>query len=186
MVAKKIVSKLLLVVLGLSVVAMSLAGCGKVKKKHTKNMNQTDTINTTSLPEIDTQQDNNLAGSEIPFKPMNKLPTELPFQKGSDGFYEEGIFYFNDQNPENLIFEPGNNAWLIQLSNIGKRVEVDRIEKSGNIYDIYVHRRWDLDAKDSSKPSFGFFQVGVNDIPITAHFRIYDIDIPNEPIWPRN
>lgn len=136
----------------------------------------------------DSQNNNQTSDNQIIAKPMFNLPpsSELPLQQESDGTYKEGIYYFTSQNPVNLTIDPGYNAWLIQLpSKLGKRVEVERIEKSGINYDIYVNLRLDNRSEFAFKPSFGFFQVKTVDMPIYGKFRIYDVDNPGRPIWPK-
>jgi hypothetical protein len=135
-----------------------------------------------------TFQDGNQSNDQVLAKPMYNLPpsSELPLQQTTDGTYKEGIYYFTAQNPVGLTIDPGYNAWLIQLpSKLGKKIEVERIEKSGINYDIYVNMRADNTSEFAFKPSFGFFQVRTEDMPTYGKFRIYDVDNPSDPIWPK-
>lgn len=172
---------------------MGLAGCSFTFEGDRDSDiydNRENESNQLSTNQNNTQNDppsqNDILGTIVPFKGVYKRgSSEVPLQKYANGTYKEGIFYFTHQNPSNLIFDPGYNAWLIQLPTRGKQVNVQRITRVGNTYRIYVHRRYDLKADESLKPSYGFFQVLDSQMPTNAKFRIYDIDIPGKPIWPR-
>lgn len=190
----KIVKKLIWSAIGLViVVTLGIAGYFMVddddEKKNVdvdnvkRNLDQQQTSNNDSQDVT-----NNPSNSGIVVKPMYNLPpaSQLPLQQYSGGTYKEGIYYFTEQNPVNLSIDPGYNAWLIQLpSKLGKRVQVERIEKSGINYDIYVNLRIDNSSEFAFKPSFGFFQVKKLDMPTYGKFRIFDVDNPGRPIWPK-
>lgn len=202
MFSQNIKNKISVAILGVSIVAtMGLTGC-TLSLGGDDNQNEVTDNRDNGTNQVSSNQENNNpndsnnqnlsntqddpSGTNIPFKAVTKRAgTETPLQKDANGSYKDGIFYFTPNNPDNLNIDPGYNAWLIQLPTLGKQVNVEKIKKVGpNKYEIYVHRRLDLDAHESLKPSYGFIQVLDSQMPTYSKFKIYDIDQPGKQIWP--
>lgn len=191
MFSKKIIGKLSFAFLVLSVVMlMGMSSCSKkVSVEDVTDKNQTDTqqtdtnTNTNDQTTTDNNQstDVNLNETGVKFLNINLVGGEPPLQKS------EGIFYFTKtQHPPEVDTSfkyDTHNGWLIQLDNpsyYGQKIKVQKIKKSGSIYDITVKLE---SGGESTKPAFGFFEVGIFDMPTSAQFRIYND--AGQKLWPK-
>ena len=127
--------------------------------------------------EIDAPVDN----STVNFLNINLVGGEPPLQT------TEGIYYFTKtQHPpevENSFRYDTHNGWLIQLDDPaykGYKIKVQKIKRTGNIYDITVKLE---PGGDITKPAYGFFEVGIMDMPTTSKFRIYRDT--GQKLWPK-
>lgn len=201
MFSKKLMRKFSLVFFVMAVVAvLGTTGCtSKISlddvtdnNDNQQNSNQNDQ-NTDQNQNNQNQNDNqtnsndepprdvNSNSDKVPFLNINLVGGEPPLQKS------EGIFYFTKtQHPpvvENSFRYDTHNGWLIQLNDPslqGKKLRIQEIKRSGNVYDITVSIQ---PGTDITKPAYGFFEVGIFDMPTSAKFRIYDES--GKKLWPK-
>lgn len=178
------------VFLFVAMISLLVVGCTDRKnvniditdKQDPNNVNQTPPNqnppnNNNQSPEINAPIDSN----EVNFLNINLVGGEPPLQS------HEGIFYFTkSQHPpevENSFRYDTHNGWLIQLDDPlyrGHKIKVQKIKRIGSVYDITVRL---VPGGDNTKPAYGFFEVGILDMPTTSKFRIYDET--GKKLWPK-
>lgn len=181
----------------LLVLSLVLVGCGKRGRKDVDvdvnpDQNEQQTINNnpdnvqTNNPPLDNNNppsnsplDNNVRFVNVV---LDESKGELPLQR------TEGIFYFTKGAHPPIMEQSFNfdthNGWLIQLHDpkyAGQKVEVQKITRfSGNKYEITVKLNPGGDLK---KPAYGFFQVGIYDMPTYSQFRV--VTEQGQKLWPK-
>lgn len=187
---------LLIGLLFVSIIAL-LVGCGPGRKNvniDITDQNQPDPSQNQTPPQNQTPQnqtpppathggevDAPVDSNYINFLNINLVGGEPPLQT------REGIFYFTKTHHPPEVSKSfrydTHNGWLIQLEDPvyrGHKIKVQKIKRSGNIYDITVRLE---PGGDVTKPAYGFFEVGITDMPITSKFRIYDE--AGKKLWPK-
>lgn len=191
MFTRSIMKKFAFGLLLLSALSLILVGCGK--KRATVDVDITDQgpPNEQQTPPSTTPPPNNDGGNNevnapinsniIKFLNINLVGGEPPLQKN------EGIFYFTKtQHPPEVASSfryDTHNGWLVQLNDPaykGYKIKVQQIKRVGNIFDITVRLQ---PGGDITKPAFGFFEVGIFDMPTHAKFRIYND--AGQKLWPK-
>lgn len=201
---KNVIRKLATALPLLSVVALVLTGCGLRDGRSLDDI--TDNSNQNQQQQQQQQQqpppqnnvpstNNNNGGNEVNVPVQSNLVnfTNINLYGGGEPPLQrrEGIYYFTKSRvptelPQELVqafqFDT-HNGWLIQLDDAiykGHKVKVQQIKRSGTIYDITVKLE---PGGDITKPAYGFFRVGILDMPTSAQFRIFNEN--GRKLWPK-
>lgn len=183
----------------LLILSLVLVGCGKRSRNvdidvdvnpEQNEQQQTTNNNPDNVQTNNPPLDNNNPPSNSPLDSnvrfvnveLDESKGELPLQR------TEGIFYFT-RNAHPPIMEQSfnfdtHNGWLIQLHDpkyMGQKLEVQKITRfSGNKYEITVRLK---PGGDPKKPAYGFFQVGIYDMPTYSQFRV--VTDLGQRLWPK-